>query len=282
MTNKTPLFDQNNLSPVNNPYRDRIIFLPEAIPAPLAGLWDTNASKGLDVAMIVTNKCKSACAHCYNNSGPKGDSEISSHKVRQLIDQGSFHNTPISRIGFSGGEPLFYDSLIELSEECVKQGINVSCITGGIGVETSQLVQLADTGMTRLTFSFDKYHNKFLNEGELVHMINSVADLFPEIALQVSSTSIDDGLSLAIRLAANTNERVQIAIMPVTGVGRATRLIGAKKPMGSHEESIAPSDAISHSTKITINYDEWVYANCRLDGLNENMQICHLDDLLIH
>ena len=83
----------------------------------------------LEVHLSVTNACTQACRHCYMDSGPKDERELSDAKAREAIDllagMGVFH------VALGGGEALERPGFFELAEHVRARGMVPNLTTNG-------------------------------------------------------------------------------------------------------------------------------------------------------
>jgi len=108
---------------------------------------------------VFTLKCNDFCAHCYNNSGPKGES-IDLDQLKLVIP-----NLPdqIGRLILSGGEPLIeWKKLTEIIRELKKRykdRVPLYLQTNGDFLTKEKLKHLQEIGLERLDItSLDRFH----------------------------------------------------------------------------------------------------------------------------
>lgn len=269
--------DKNEKKLIFN-YPNKIVFLDKSIPVPLAGIWSENLNDGLDLALVLTNRCNSKCSHCYNESGDKHISEISPNKIEKLIERGNIFGVPISRVGLSGGDPLLYKDIARISRKIVDKNILLSCITGGVGVPMNKIEELASAGVCRLTISYDMFHAKHISENRIFEIVNRASEIFPEVAIQIVSQTRGEGIKAAHKLIQYVNNKVEIAIAPLLGIGRAKNIIEcSNQNEGQFQVEVGKESILK---KITIDYDEKVYSNCEIDGFCEQNVVGDLDELI--
>lgn len=254
--------------------KDKVVIPQTSLSVPIAGINDKVES--VDLAVILTNNCNAVCSHCYNESGPNKSVELPFEKLKILINSGLVHQKPIKRIGFSGGEPLLYDGLEELVKLSCSKKIEVSCITGGVGISHDKFKQLALAGCDQLTISFDEYHEKFISRKKIVSLANFCTEHFPKVILQITSTSEDKGRTLADFFVDEARDIFQVRVMPVESVGRAKSF-----SQKSSKPAIKSEDSCSKKSPIVINFNEEVYKYCDVGGFVPENVIGFLDDLLV-
>jgi radical SAM protein with 4Fe4S-binding SPASM domain len=109
----------------------------------LAGsdLWQGQEEIGLltaptEVHFAITNRCSLGCPHCYMNSGPWTEAELTTAQVKSALDIlasiGVFH------VAFGGGESLEREDLFEIAEYSRSIGLVPNLTISGVGL-TPQL-----------------------------------------------------------------------------------------------------------------------------------------------
>ncbi|WP_299961504.1 radical SAM protein [uncultured Roseobacter sp.] len=260
---------------------DRVTIRTASLPVPLAGLEDRRSDE-LDLALILTNKCKAACAHCYNFSGPKGTMEISSAKLNSILSSGRIMERKIGRVGFSGGEPFSYYGLNQLVETAKSSGISVACITGGIGVVPSEIDELAASGCDKLTVSYDRFHSKFFCEDDFVSFVNTAAKYINTVTVQFVTSTTDQDVNLMHRILPRIEEKVRMTILPLSHTGRAAHA-KTKENLQSDKVAMKLSDIpsfVRNADQIVVNFDEWIFGVCDVAKFGSENRICRLDDLI--
>lgn len=254
----------------------RIRHAPAAVPAPFAGLDPAFApSNAIDLAIILTSRCQGACAHCYNESGPRRREELPFDQLASVINSGLFAGRPIRRVAFSGGEPLLYNGLDELIELAAQKSLEPSCVSGAIGISTNRYHQIARAGCKKMVISWDRYHERFVPRSTFVRLLDELVTLFPDLTVQMAYSEPEAGRQDAVELLSDLHTAVTITLFPVQSVGRA-RSFYQRHPMG---ESSSASSAACEVT--AINYDGKVYNNCEVSGFTESRYLGILSELIV-
>jgi radical SAM protein with 4Fe4S-binding SPASM domain len=112
-----------------------------------------------------TAGCNLECSHCrrLDASRETGRDDLSRTHALGLIDQIAEFSSPI--IVFSGGEPLIREDIFELMSHAVKKNLKVALATNGILVSEETALKIKQTGVERVSVSFDgadsHTHNHF-------------------------------------------------------------------------------------------------------------------------
>ncbi|MES2709386.1 MAG: radical SAM protein [Verrucomicrobiota bacterium] len=116
------------------------------------------------VYWVFTQRCNDQCAHCYNNSGPKGE-RMSTQDCLDVVE-----NLParLDRLILSGGEPLVERpklyAILEALQAKYAGGTQIMLQTNGDLLTGDILDELIARGVTRIDIaSMDRYHK---NRGE--------------------------------------------------------------------------------------------------------------------
>lgn len=260
---------------INERKERKITMLPKVFPIPFAGITkQKQVDDGVDIAIMTTNRCNSACTHCFNESGPIQSEEINPQKLAKLFEQGMIFDRPISRVGFSGGEIVLYSKLLDLVNQSAKKGYSPACITGGNGVTKEWLQKLATAGCIRLTVSTDKYHSRFVSYNHAVELANLAAKIFPEVVVLISSITVVEAQEVIDNLE-SLFEKVEIYIMSVERVGRAVHIDSVPSIMESSSLKKGEEEVL------VVNFNEEVYKTCQITGFTAKNRVCNLDELLL-
>ena len=82
------------------------------------------------VHLQLTNKCNYRCAYCYARSGTQVDPMLPLEVLTKVVDEVT-SLSPNCRYELSGGEPLLYPHIFELSEYIKSKGSPMSLLTNG-------------------------------------------------------------------------------------------------------------------------------------------------------
>lgn len=140
----------------------------------------------------LTNLCNESCVYCFREL-KEGALSIDDnikilHKLKGL-------NT--SSITFAGGEPLLYQKLPLLMEECYNLGIKVNLITNGSLLNENNLDDYLKY-LTKLTFSIDSSNSRVNNTSgrginhyeHIKSILPIIRKKYPHIVLEVNTVLI--------------------------------------------------------------------------------------------
>lgn len=195
-------------------YDDSAIKVPVAIPYVLA--------------LRVTERCYTACAHCCLDARPSG-AEISLARARSAIRQAC--NTGLRTIHLTGGEPLLHPQIEEIVGLARAADRQVEMVTSLFAPNRDpaavRLPRLAAAGLERVLVSYDDWHARRVPLAELTAFLVRSRELGLDVAVNVVET--ED----AAWTCASTYEHCrslfadadEIEWMPaqVSSVGRAAR-----------------------------------------------------------
>lgn len=75
------------------------------------------------------DRCNLTCAHCYSSSSPAGNRIVEATRLLQFLQASA--RMGYDHLSLSGGEPLLYPALGELTSEARRLGMRVSVATNG-------------------------------------------------------------------------------------------------------------------------------------------------------
>ncbi len=104
----------------------------------------------------LTERCNLRCGYCYgSSSGPEMDrGQLSNREIARLIE--SFVALGISKVRFTGGEPLLREGIVDIvTETSALDNITLIGLTTN-GLRLNRLLpSLIDAGLNRLNVSLD-------------------------------------------------------------------------------------------------------------------------------
>ena len=213
------------------------------------------------IAVILTNRCLAACAHCYNYSGPKGSRFLDKELIKAFVGQITEGRRRL-RVGFSGGEPFLHPDLNEILLECSIAGHSVSCTTGLKGVSIAQLDNAIDNGLKKLAISWDRYHAKFVRLDDVLSAANFAAGK-TEIVIQLGEVYPGEMAEKAREICCSTRDTVKVDLYPIQRVGRAEKL-------NLNVRALDQGKVVHTNKIISLNFDGKVYTSCSVDGFGED------------
>lgn len=131
-------------------------------------VYNANDFKRFTAAWDITKACNFGCVHCISGSGRKWPVyTIPTNKAKYIIQE--IGNLGITRLAWSGGEPLLRDDLSDIMSYGLKFGIkSFSLVTNGYLINKELMQRLVDSGLTSVQISIDgedEKQNKILRKG---------------------------------------------------------------------------------------------------------------------
>lgn len=127
----------------------------------------------------LTYKCPLHCVYCSNPLDyASAGKELSTAEWVRVLQEGRAMGS--AQLGFSGGEPLMRDDLIELATEGRRLGYYSNLITSGIGLTETKIKALKEAGLDHIQVSFQdstKELNDFLGSTKTFELKQKVAHL---------------------------------------------------------------------------------------------------------
>lgn len=104
------------------------------------------------IHIALTNRCMYNCKHCCNRF--KGRGEMSIDEVLELISR--LQDMGVSLIGFTGGEPLLRDDIIDIVSGVDDRSITI-LLTTGYGLSEEKAKALKKAGLFATLISLDSF-----------------------------------------------------------------------------------------------------------------------------
>ncbi|MDE3009627.1 MAG: pyrroloquinoline quinone biosynthesis protein PqqE [Pseudomonadota bacterium] len=127
----------------------------------------------------LTYKCPLHCVYCSNPLDyMAAGRELSTADWVRVLQEGRAMGS--AQLGFSGGEPLMRDDLVELVAEGRRLGYYSNLITSGIGLTEAKIKGLKDAGLDHIQVSFQdstRELNDFLGSTRTFELKQKVARL---------------------------------------------------------------------------------------------------------
>lgn len=111
--------------------------------------------QGVKVLWELTKLCNLRCAHCFLPQWSKQDKELSTKQCVSVLDNLSKGTPEVTRIIFSGGEPLTRKDIPTLVQESIARNMYPTLITNGTLMTADIARQLSKAGLTEATISLD-------------------------------------------------------------------------------------------------------------------------------
>jgi radical SAM protein with 4Fe4S-binding SPASM domain len=116
-----------------------------------------------NVYIECTNACNLRCLHCYNNSGPKPENELTTEEIKKIIDETA--KLHALNIIFTGGEPFVREDIFELMEYTRRKPMSVIMFTNGFLMNEEAADRIKNLEILRILVSLDgarpETHDKF-------------------------------------------------------------------------------------------------------------------------
>ncbi len=124
---------------------------------------NTSLPVPISTYISVTNKCMCHCYYC-SNALHRAKKELSTEEIINIINQ--LQDYGVSIIGFTGGEPLLRNDLLEIIA-AVDDRSSTLLFTTGIGLTEEMAYSLKNVGLFSVVISLDHYkkeeHNRTKN-----------------------------------------------------------------------------------------------------------------------
>lgn len=131
------------------------------------------------IYMDFTSRCNLTCRHCVSSSTLKGNTELSTDKMKQLIKQ--LNEAGVFEINVGGGEPLIRDDAIELLDFAANAGMAVSLTTNTTLIDENMAKKLASIKLKYIAISLDgassKTHDYIRGKGQFENILKTIAIL---------------------------------------------------------------------------------------------------------
>lgn len=130
----------------------------------------------------LTYRCPLHCVFCYNPTNyTRIKDELTTEQWIDVMRQARALGA--AQIGFSGGEPLLRDDLVELVQAAHDMGYYTNLITSGVGLTAERARALKDAGLDHVQLSFQdstRELNDFLSHTRTFELKQRVARLIKE------------------------------------------------------------------------------------------------------
>ncbi len=108
----------------------------------------------------VTEKCNLKCPYCHREGITEKYTNYLSPEEYSIIAN-TFHSLGLSKVKFTGGEPLLRKDLAKIVQAFMQAGFeDLSMITNGTLLNRKNLLELKEAGLNRITISFDSLKQK--------------------------------------------------------------------------------------------------------------------------
>lgn len=162
------------------------------------------------------------CGHCITDSSPKARGDLEWSQIEAAVRTAVPH---VDGVCVTGGEPLLRRELtfrtIRLTREL---GLRSSMVTNGFWARTSREARsvwrdLDDAGLQKLAVSFDRFHDRIVNEGTLDLLLSTGRETTIEMQVQYCGDRTDDAYRIAESVTTRHGAVLQTAAVLPFGRG---------------------------------------------------------------
>lgn len=178
----------------------------------------------MKLSIFYTNKCNIACRHCFLGKQEKAF-HMSDDLLVGILRQSK--KIGISKISFSGGEPLlFWKNISMILERESTDGIKISFSTNAMWASSQQIANemckhMRVIGITQLEVSCDEYHQEFVPIQNVYNLIEAANKWDIQTKIVMSVTDDLRYLNLYANLLKHNLTPKQIITQRVAGYGNA-------------------------------------------------------------
>lgn len=242
----------------------------------------SNIDKQNSLVIDVTYCCNSSCSYCQWGDTTKFPVEINYEEL--LIPKSILSILNVERVVLSGGEPLLHKRLTDIIDYYNKQDMDsIVLLTNGIDLDKSELQNLANHGLTGVTFSIDSLEyevskkTRSVSEDVFRKIINNLltAMKFKEshnielgINCVVSSSNLQSKHLLPLVHFCNKNNIDWLKFQPIFDDGYLSINAPQLKLKSKHSKTILKigKQIIQSSKILTNNYEFWKSLSDILEG----------------
>ncbi|HEY9103650.1 radical SAM protein [Chitinimonas sp.] len=131
------------------------------------------------LTLQLTWACDIRCAHCsQDHVRTHLDLAVAKQAIEGLLRHGE-----INRLSFTGGEPfLRFDAMLELARFGAQADLKFGIVTNARWAKSAEkahqrLAQLAEHGLDVLVISHDEFHEAFVPDEAIAHLLNAAEQL---------------------------------------------------------------------------------------------------------
>jgi MoaA/NifB/PqqE/SkfB family radical SAM enzyme len=167
------------------------------------------------VSIEVTNRCAKACAFCYNDSRPGGDTRWSPDELVAFASDCAARG--VKAVSFGGGEPLQYEGLFEVLER-LRGVLFRSLTTNGLLLDAPTLDRLAAAAPDKVHVSIH-FPERAAEVDRVLRQVVELAarGLRSGINLLVGRSTLEAASDAAERLRAEGVGNDRIVYLPMRG-----------------------------------------------------------------
>lgn len=110
---------------------------------------------GRQVTWEVTRFCNLLCDHCCTDSGPSVDRRAEPDTAALIAAAAQLADANISKVYFSGGEPLLREGFLDLLDAIDTARVRVHIASNGYHLDPATVARLRSAGVAKLSVSLD-------------------------------------------------------------------------------------------------------------------------------
>jgi MoaA/NifB/PqqE/SkfB family radical SAM enzyme len=178
----------------------------------------------------LTRKCQLECAHCYNDSGPRGGhGTMTRDDWMRVVDQAAAND--VGHVQLIGGEPTLHPDGLDIAEHALDVGMRVEVFSNLVHVTAAWWDLLRREGMSLATSYYAKdagTHNRITGRPSHRH---TRANIRKAIVM---------GLPLRVGIITTAQEDVEAARRDLEDLGVARISVDHVRPFGRGADGQAP------------------------------------------
>lgn len=177
-----------------------------------------NLSSPFMVSMMVTRQCQLRCRFCSQEDATNQciDFTLAKRILQELSEYG------IMQISYTGGEPLLYDSLVELAEYGASLGFVQSVITNGIAInrfvdsKMFDYISMVGVSLHGKPETHDQITGVVGSHKTVLDNLYCIRDKYPKIKISINFTYCNlnnrpDELDAVVQLAKKIDMSINVA-----------------------------------------------------------------------
>ncbi len=208
-------------------------------------------AKWKSAGILLTYRCNAACAHCYENSGPRKRATMPVDHLRELLLEFKKLGFTGRELHFAGGEPFFdYKHLIACFNVARETGMLPlgKLETNGFwcksdAIARARLSEIRDFGIDTLLISCDPFHQEFVPIDSVKRTVRIGKEILGEHRVHITPR---DGFDKAIEMSALT-EAEKFGIFQGILDERPMRMIGRAAKSLSHLVDNHPKETFANA-----------------------------------
>jgi hypothetical protein len=208
------------------------------------------------VGLLLTERCNIACRHCWFNSGPDREEEMTLEEARGYIDQ-ACEMPSVEWISFTGGEPfLLPETLLELVGYASESGLRTECVTNCFWARSEEeagehLGKLVEAGLDAINISCDDFHQRHIPFERVRSCYQAARSL---------------GLKIVIMCSPSRSSVLRIRGIAEMLGGEGIHVLGDGEPGGPVSALAVETGFVPVGRAASIPRDEWLIGESPVGG----------------